>query len=100
METSFDKNDQKKYERAGLITLLIQQLYGIASAISIKSAPPRQGLKMFGGYMSIDEFRSNSSGVDSYHLNLMKFNYIYPEITEVTNIKLKQERKNLRLCRS
>ena len=97
---NLDKNDQKKYERAGLITLLIQQLYGIASAISIKSAPPRQGLKMFGGYMSIDEFRSNSSGVDSYHLNLMKFNYIYPEITEVTNIKLKQERKNLRLCRS
>ena len=97
---NLDKNDQKKYERAGLITLLIQQLYGIASAISIKSSPPRQCLKMFGGYMSIDEFRNKSSLVDSYHLNLINFNYIYPEITEVTNVKLKNENKNLRLCRT
>ena len=97
---NLDKNDQKKYERSGLITLLIQQMYGIVEAISIKSAPQRQCLKMFGGYMNIDEFRDNFSMVDSYHINLVKYNYIYPEITEVTNIKLKQEKKNLRLSRA
>ena len=97
---NLDKNDQKKYERSGLITLLVQQMYGIVSALSIKSAPPRQSLKMFGGYMTIDEFRNNYTTVDEYHLNLVNFNYIYPEITEVTNIKLKQEKKNLRLSRT
>ena len=75
-------------------------MYGIVEAISIKSAPQRQCLKMFGGYMNIDEFRDNFSMVDSYHINLVKYNYIYPEITEVTNIKLKQEKKNLRLSRA
>jgi hypothetical protein len=96
---NLDKNDQRKYERSGLITLLIQQLYGICEAISIKCAPPRQCLKMFGGYMDIDTFRNKASVVDSYHINLINFNYIYPEITEVTNVKIKSEKKNLRLSR-
>jgi hypothetical protein len=56
---------------------------------------------MFGGYMSIDEFRNSSLSVDSYSMNLIKYNYIYPEITELTNVKSnKQEKKNLRLARS
>ena len=96
---NFDKNDQRKYERAGLITLLIKELYNIEECIIIKSAPYRQTLKMFGGYMSIDEFRNNSSVVDSYHMNLRNYNYIYPEITEVTNVNVKSEKKNLRLSR-
>jgi hypothetical protein len=95
---NFDKNDHSKYERSGLITLLIQQLYGITKAINIKPSPPRQCLKMFGGYLDIDSFR-NQSDVDGYFLNLISFNYIYPEITEVSNIKIKPEKKNLRLVR-
>jgi hypothetical protein len=96
---NLDKNDQKKYERSGLITLLIQQLYGIVHALGIKAAPPRQCLKMFGGYLDIEAFRNNCSTVDAYHLNLIKYNFIYPEITEVSNIKLKQAKTNLRLFR-
>ena len=95
---NFDKNDYRRYERSSLITLLIQQLYGIVKAISIKTAPPRQTLKMFGGYKDITEFRSSND--TDYHMNLNNFNYIYPEITEVTNVKLKQEKKNLRLSRT
>jgi hypothetical protein len=95
---NFDKNDYRMYERSSLITLLVQQLYGIVKAISIKSAPPRQTLKMFGGYKDITEFRECNG--TTYHMNLVNFNYIYPEITEVTNIKLKTEKKNLRLTRS
>jgi len=77
---------------------LVQQLYGIVKAIGIKTAPPRQTLKMFGGYKDIDEFRIGND--TCYHMNLINYNYIYPEITEVTNVKLKQEKKNLRLTRS
>jgi len=95
---NFDKNDCKTSERSTLITLLVQQLYGIVKAIGIKTAPPRQTLKMFGGYKDIDEFRIGND--TCYHMNLINYNYIYPEITEVTNVKLKQEKKNLRLTRS
>jgi hypothetical protein len=95
---NLDRNDYKKYERNSLVTFLIQQLYGIVQAIHIKPAPPRQTLKMFGGYLSIDEFRNNSF-VDSYRINLHNFNFIYPEITEITNVKFKNENKPLRLSR-
>ena len=94
---NFDRSDHKKYECSSLITLLIQQLHGITKAICIKPSPPRQCLKMFGGYQDINEFRIHDT--DEYHLNLLKFNYVYPEITEVTNIKTKSEKKNLRLAR-
>jgi hypothetical protein len=94
------KNDYKKYERGQLITLLVKQLGGIESAISIKSAPYRECLKMFGGYMSIEDFRNNFSVVDSYSLNLLNFRYVYPEITEVTNVDMKKSNSNLRLART
>jgi hypothetical protein len=96
---NFERNDHRKYERSQLITLLIQQLYGIVNAINIKAAPPRQTLKMFGGYLDISEFRDNNSHVDAYHMNLVKFNYIYPEITEISNVKIKTVQKNLRISR-
>jgi len=96
---NFNENDCKKYERSSFITLLVQQMYGICQAVNIKAAPPRQCLKMFGGYLDIESFRNNSSGVDSFHLNLISYTYIHPEISEITNIKLKTEKKNLKLYR-
>jgi len=95
---NFDKGDYKKYERSTLITLLVQQLYNVVEAINIKPAPPRQTLKMFGGYLDIESFR-NPSNIDGYKMNLINFNYIHPEITEITNVKMKTEKKNLRLAR-
>ena len=96
---NFERNDHRKYERSQLITLLIQQLYGITNAINIKAAPPKQTLKMFGGYLDIQEFRSTNSTVDQYHMNLINYTYIYPEITEISNVKIKSTPKNLRLSR-
>jgi hypothetical protein len=96
---NFEMNDHLKYQRSELITLLIQQMYGITKAINIKPAPPRQCLKMFGGYLSIDEFRNNNSYVESYKINLLNYNFIYPEVTELTNIKSKTVHKNLRIQR-
>ena len=97
---NFNMSDHKKYERSSIITLLIQQLYGVYNAINIKAAPPRQSLKMFGGYLSIDEFRSNSSTVDSYSINEINRVFVYPEITETSNVKIKSEKKNYRISRS
>ena len=96
---NFDQNDCKKYERSGFITLLVQQMYGICQAINIKASPPRQCLKMFGGYLDINAFRTNATLVDAFHLNLINYQYIHPEISEITNIKLKSEKKNLKLSR-
>ena len=79
--------------------MLIQQLYGITEAIDLKAAPPRQSLKMFGGYMSITEFRNTHTVVDAFKINELKFNFTYPEITEVTNVKIKKEKKEFRLTR-
>jgi hypothetical protein len=75
-------------------------MYGIKEAINVKCAPPRQTLKMFGGYLTINEFRNNNKLVDSYHLNELRFNFIFPEITEMSNIKIKTTPKNLRLSRN
>jgi hypothetical protein len=95
---NFDRADHKKYECSALITVLIQQLVGLSKAIRIKPAPPRQALKMFGGYLDIDDFR-NRDDVDQYNINLVKFNYIHPEVSEIKNIKSKQEKSNYRLSR-
>ena len=97
---NLEKNDHIKYQRTEWITLLIQQMYGIKEAINVKCAPPRQTLKMFGGYLTINEFRNNNKLVDSYHLNELRFNFIFPEITEMSNIKIKTTPKNLRLSRN
>jgi hypothetical protein len=98
---NFSINDHLKYQRSELITLLIQQMYGITKAINVKAAPPRQCLKMFGGYLDIHDFRNNSFGVELYKMNLLNYNYIYPEVTELSNIKSKQQvKQNLRIKRS
>ena len=82
----------------GLINQLMIQLYGATIALNTKSAPPRQCLEMFGGYMNIDTFRENNC--INYRLNLINSNFIFPEITEINTIKVKQnENKNLRLSR-
>jgi len=97
---NFDKSDHLMGERVGLISMLIKQLRSCEECVSIKPAPHRQCLKMFGGYMTIEEFRNASLHVDGLHMNLINYNYIYPEITEITNVKTKLEKKNLRLSRN
>ena len=96
---NFNTNDCKKHERSGFITLLLQQLYGLPCAINIKAAPPKQCLKMFGGYLDILSFRNNNTNITGYHLNLINYKYIYPEITEISNVKTKSEKNNLKLFR-
>jgi hypothetical protein len=56
---NFSKNEDTKWERYSLLNLMYKKLYN-QKFIKINIAPPREVLKIFGGYMSIEEFRENS----------------------------------------
>jgi len=56
---NFSKNDDNIWERYSLLNLMYKKLYH-QKFIKINLAPPRETLKIFGGYMNIEEFRDNS----------------------------------------
>ena len=56
---NFSKNDDDMWERYSLLNLMYKKLYN-EKFIKINLAPPREILKIFGGYMTIEEFRENS----------------------------------------
>lgn len=49
---------------------------------SIKRAGPRESLKMFGGPLSITEFRENFNSLDELHLNIFPVCYISRQLEE------------------
>ena len=55
---NFSKNDDTVWERYSLLNLMYKKLYQ-QKFIKINLAPPRETLKIFGGYMNIEEFRDN-----------------------------------------
>jgi hypothetical protein len=54
---NFNMNDNNIHERYSLLNLMYKKLY-YRKFIKINLAPPRESLKMFGGYLDIDEFRN------------------------------------------
>lgn len=56
MAYNFDLNDNKVWERVSLINFIKNKIYG-PNSHDITPSPPRQILNLFGGPMSIDEFR-------------------------------------------
>jgi hypothetical protein len=55
---NFSKNDENIWERYSLLNLMYKKLYD-QKFIKISLAPPRETLKIFGGYMNIEDFREN-----------------------------------------
>jgi len=55
---NFNRNDDNMWERFSLLNLMYKKLYN-TKFVKISLAPPRETLKMFGGYLSIEEFREN-----------------------------------------
>jgi hypothetical protein len=56
---NFSKNDgEDMWMRYSLLNLMYKKMYG-NRFVKIGLAPPREVLKMFGGYMSIEEFRDH-----------------------------------------
>ena len=73
---NFSKCDDDIWERYSLLNLMYKKLYN-SKFIKINLAPPREILKIFGGYMSIDEFRENS------HRNDKTFTVINPPLISI-----------------
>ncbi len=55
---NFSRNDNSVWERYTLLNLMYKKLYNLPF-VKIAMAPPREALKIFGGYMSIEEFRDH-----------------------------------------
>ncbi len=61
---NFSKNDgDEMWMRYSLLNLMYKKMYG-TKFVKIGLAPPREVLKMFGGYMCIEEFRDTSLRMD------------------------------------
>ena len=73
---NFSLNDDNIYERYSLLNLMYKKLY-YRKFIKINLAPPRESLKLFGGYLSIEEFRNNCLNNDKL------FNIIDPPLISI-----------------
>ena len=73
---NFSLNDDNVYERYSLLNLMYKKLY-YRKFIKINLSPPRESLKLFGGYLSIEEFRENSLSNDKL------FNLIDPPLISI-----------------
>jgi hypothetical protein len=73
------------WERYSLLNLLYRKVYDNKS-YKIKLAPPRQTLKIFGGHLDIDEFRSNfNNQIHSYKIIMPPMVSIIP-VQELSSI--------------
>lgn len=67
---NFDQTEYNVWERYTLLNLLYKKIYN-TEYMKIKLAPPKKTLKIFGGFLSIEEFRKN------FLIN-KEYNVIYP----------------------
>lgn len=74
---NFSKNDgEEMWMRYSLLNLMYKKMYA-NRFVKIGLAPPREVLKMFGGYMCIDEFRETCLKMDR------TFNVIKPPLVAI-----------------
>lgn len=66
--------DGNRCARSSLITLARQKNLGVFTPL--KTAPPRQALKMFGGDLDIDDFRAETSEVVVTVLPMIPVSYV------------------------
>lgn len=78
---NFDKKNENIWERYSLLNLLYKKIYN-TSFIKIKLAPPRETLKIFGGFLTINEFRNNFLMNKKYSIIMPPFISIIPKIEE------------------
>lgn len=80
---NIDNNDYKTWERTSLLLDLFRKINGSSSVL--KTADPRQCLKMFGGHMNIEMFRKNFKYINhKNHVILPPMTSIVPLIEKTT----------------
>tara|TARA_B100001123_G_C15209021_1_gene986469 strand:- start:404 stop:1414 length:1011 start_codon:yes stop_codon:yes gene_type:complete len=108
------KHDTEEiWERYSLLHLLYSEIYDVDE---IQLAPPKSCLKMFGGPLTIDEFRTYSRDKKSYNLVYPPMIAVIPQLDDeqwnqqtkiqkpnfipLDNQKVEQAKNNLRLTRN
>jgi hypothetical protein len=77
----FNKNEYNKWEQYSLLNLLYSKIFN--KTIKIKLAPDKEILKMFGGILTIEEYRKNFNDIDiHYKLNLPPLIAVIPKVEE------------------
>jgi hypothetical protein len=75
-----DINDTNKWNYYNLLHLLRKQILGINETTRIKLAPPQDTLKIFGGHLSIEDFRNATSDDSKYNIS---YNIIEPPMVSI-----------------
>ena len=90
---NFDKSYPDKWERYSLLHLLYKKIYEI-SFRKILLAPPKEVLKVFGGHLSINEFRKNLiTNEKSFKIISPPIISIIPKIEENISMQIIQNNK-------
>ena len=77
----FDKNEYNKWEQYALLNLLYNKIYKKSN--QIKLAHDREILKIFGGFLDINEFRDTFVNINiDYKVNLPPLVAVVPKIEE------------------
>ena len=85
---NFNDNNVNTFERYSLLNLLYKKVFKCSGINNkVKMAPPRQVLKKFGGYLSIEEFRKTCQNNDkTYKILMPPVISIIPQIEESNTI--------------
>ena len=90
---NFDKSYPDKWERYSLLHLLYKKIYE-TSFRKILLAPPKEVLKVFGGHMSITEYRKNLiTNEKSFKIISPPIISIIPKIEENITMRIVQNNK-------
>jgi len=103
-----DSNDNKSWDKYTLLIMLYNKIFNCGIR-KIKLAPPRETLQMFGGNLTIDEFRNNNKVINIKippiissiipQIEEITFNPTFNSIIPVNNNKINNANNNLKLKR-
>jgi hypothetical protein len=78
---NFNTDDNKKWERIGLIHLLYKKIYN-TKEVNLSYAPDREFLKIFGGHLDINKFRNPDKILKKYEVVYPPMLSIIPQLEE------------------
>ena len=79
----FSKNKEDQWEQFSLLNLLYKKIFQ-KKDVKIQMAPPKECLKLFGGFMNIDEYRKQSLHMDrDYQIHYPNLIMLIPRIEEI-----------------
>jgi hypothetical protein len=92
---NFDNSDsEERWERNSLLNVIYKKVFENKN-INIKPAPPRQSLKIFGGNLTIEEFRKNNSNYNkNYKIVMPPMVSIIPQLEESVNNSFYNQNKS------